>query len=363
MELVGDDAFPRLVNLLLVVWRSQVQGCHGRFFRAVSQVFILAVPTLSNSAGGVAAHAMVGGNKFVIPHGQALFLFLGQQRVHIAEHLVGRGGEYIHGAVLIFTQFAAHSCNGAVLGRAAAVADAVERIGEGEAELIDILFEFISDLVVFTNLAEHRHIGERIQGGVNAVFIYTLPNTQIKRDPVGGAPRQLLCRKAEQVCVVGDGGQCVAEAKAVGQEDILAALAKLLIKVVVAVQDVAEQALRRGDVHIAILIGAAGYVPAAGRHILLEPFELLRIVLLHQLIPVGPFKAEYIFRILFKALKVFQQGFGYVVPDGRLQRPVPGCVQVRGTDRVDARLEGLRVLFHGYSSSMNDLSDHCKVCR
>ena len=128
--------------------------------------------------------------------------------------------------------------------------------------------------------------------------------------------------------MVGDRRQCVAEAKAVRQEDVLAALSELFLKVIVAVQDIAEQALRRGDVDITVFIGAAGDVPAPVSDVLFELFELLGVVLFHQLISVRALKAESVLRVFLKPFKVLVQRLWNVLGDGRLKCPVPGCIQV-----------------------------------
>ena len=91
MELVGDDALPRLVDLLLVIRRAQMHSGHSGPLHAVSQIFILTVPAFAHGTGGVSTYAVIGGDELVVPHGEALLLLVGEHGVHIAENLICGG--------------------------------------------------------------------------------------------------------------------------------------------------------------------------------------------------------------------------------------------------------------------------------
>jgi len=130
-----------------------------------------------------------------------------------------------------------------------------------------------------------------------------------------------------------------AEAEAVRQENIRAALAERFLKIAVAIEDIAKKRFRGGNVDIPVFIRAAGHVPPPLRNIFLQFFEFLRIVFLHQLVAVAPLKAEAIIRVFLEERKIIPQGGGDVFAQRRFEIPVPGGIQVSGGNGVNARLE------------------------
>ena len=96
-------------------------------------------------------------------------------------------------------------------------------------------------------------------------------------------------------------GHSVTKAEAVGQVDIPAAflIAKGIGKILVAVENVADQGFGRGAIDIAIFPSASGGIPTSCGYVLLDLFKFLRIIFFHQSVTVGAFPVEDVVGIVF----------------------------------------------------------------
>ena len=142
------------------------------------------------------------------------------------------------------------------------------------------------------------------------------------------APDQLLGGEAVQTHVRLDGGQGIAEAEAVRQENIGALLAEFLLEEAVPVEDLAHEGLGGGNVGVHGVPGGAGDVPAAVRDIALQLLIEVGIVFLRQLVAECAFEVHAVVRILVHQLEIALEGALHAVADGILNGPVPLGVQM-----------------------------------
>ena len=93
-------------------------------------------------------------------------------------------------------------------------------------------------------------------------------------------------------------GKRCRKAEAVGEHVLVAGLAEVLAEVLVAIEDLAKDAFRAGEVDIAFFYRRAGGKPAAGGDVLLHASVVVGKVLLHQAVAVGAGPVEDVVRIL-----------------------------------------------------------------
>ena len=145
---------------------------------------------------------------------------------------------------------------------------------------------------------------------------------------------------------MGDDRQGCAEAKAVGQEQVDAASAKLPREETVPVEQIAHLGFCRGHQHIVGIQTAARRRPTPRRHVTANALEGLRVVLLDQHVAVGALEAEHVLGMSLQQGEVAIEGLGQVRADGVLQRPQPLGVQVGIAHGIDGDGDRIGLVGH-----------------
>ena len=330
MELVPHEPRPRALQFLVRVRlaaqpRGQRRGALGRG----GQRLVAAVPPLHHGLRRVAAGAVAGHHQLAVVARQARDL----RRRQLAEQLVGRGRHHLRGPAR--GQALLQHLHRRLLRRAAHVAGAVVLHGHGRPAGGRRAPERRDDGRVAAHVGHQVVVvGARVQGGRHLGAAHAAPHADVERHAVGRAPGQLLAREPGQPAVAHHRGQGVAEPEAVGQEHVHAALPQLAVEPAVAVQHVSHQRLGRGHVGVDGVHPRAAHVPAARARVLLQAGVLGRVVFLHQLVAERALEAEHVVRVLLQQAEVVVERVAQVLVDGRLDRPAPLGVQMRGRDDV-----------------------------
>ena len=362
VELVPQEQLPCKINAFLGISSlSQPLGNRGCALCRVCQQLAFSVPTLVDRMRGQRAKA-VRNMQISRVNGQ-FFDLLGRQ---IKEDLIRAARNdlkvliravLLNGIVKIARRF---------IGRCSAVvARAIVQHARGYTRILCVMVDL---LTVFGTVVDRTQLGILFKfqcivvadkRADDAVAVRANPSAKIHTNGIlighgsgyaavlvddgrTHAPLQLLGGKAHKPHVCGDRGQRPAEAKAVGQENVRALFAELLLKKAIAKQDLAHVCLRRGHVGIRCIPLAARYVPFSLGYVLLESFVKLGIIFLCQRIAERPLKIHAIMGVFFKQRKVIRQGVFYTVADRILDRPVPLGVKVCVGYSIK-----LFVLFHG----------------
>ena len=353
MELVPQEQLPGKVQpLLRILCLTQPLGHAGGALGGIGDQLALAVPPFADGAGGQGTETM--GNVQMPPVGGHGLDLLGGQ---IVEDLIGGGGDHLKGlAVAVVLDGLVQHADRALGGRTAEIAHAVVHHAGGNPGILLVMFDSAEIILIFMDGArvslQFVDVGATQEGADDVISIRADPLAQVHTgmgivghglgdravlviDGRADAPCQLLGREAVQTHVGGDGGQGIAEAEAVSQENIGASFSEFLLKKAVAQKDLAHVRLGGGNVGVAGIPLAARYVPAALGNIFLELLVHLRVVFLGQLVAECAFKVHAVVGVLLEMLEVLDQGVLDVVADGCLNSPVPLGIQMGVSNYVE----------------------------
>ncbi|MCZ7650749.1 MAG: hypothetical protein M5U13_06120 [Thermoanaerobaculia bacterium] len=182
-------------------------------------------------------------------------------------------------------------------------------------------------------------VAARVERREEPRAVRPLPDPERERDRRGSpklaAEPELLGREPDHPGVGGNRRQVEGEAEAVGQEEVARAPAERLLEEALAVEDLADERLGRGQDAVHRLPARPGRVPATGRHGLGDLREELRMVLPEQPVPVRPFEAQRERRKRAERLPVLADGAGQEVADRARESPPPLAVEVGDGDDVE----------------------------
>ena len=206
---------------------------------------------------------MAGHQQLVVPHGQAVLVAV-RQGINILENLVGLSTDHIKVFLPIFCRAGAHALHALLCGSAANVAGAVQVLGIGETAFKGVLCHIVNDGHFAAQVAaEFGAVRPGVGAGQHTAAVHALPITQGKGHAVSTAPTELLGGKAQQPGILHHRRQRLAEAKAVREKNVLRLHAELFLKIPIAKENIAKKCLRRGNIHIAVLIAGTGGIPIA----------------------------------------------------------------------------------------------------
>ena len=263
VELMGDGTLPvQLHSLFIIMGGAQIIRHYAGTLRHIRQFLAAAVPTLTHGPGSVAANAVILHYQFRLPPGQLGFLLRGQLGVQVTEQIIRTGRQHLHIAVFVFVDLLLYKGHRGFLGRTAPIADPVEN--HSAVQIVFFVFiQLLLHKIPVPQLLQRKVIIMGVQTGQHLRAVRPLPHANIKRNAVGAAPTQLLGRKAQQPGVLHHRRQRLAEAKAVRQKNVLRLHAELFLKIPIAKENIAKKCLRRGNIHIAVLIAGTGGIPLA----------------------------------------------------------------------------------------------------
>ena len=249
-----DQSLPGLGHRFLRIGidPQQLRGGEGALCH-IGQHLTLAVQSLAHRPGSITAGTVAGHQQLVVPHGQAVLVAV---RQGITDH--------IKVFLPIFSRAGAHVLHALLCGRAANVAGAVQVLSIGETAFKGVLCHIVNDGHFAAQVAaEFGTVRPGVGARQHTAAVHALPITQGKGHAVGTAPTKLLGRKAQQPGVLHHRRQRLAEAKAVRQKNVLRLHAELFLKIPIAKENIAKKCLRRGNIHIAVLIAGTGGIPLA----------------------------------------------------------------------------------------------------
>src|SRR5262249_27497993 len=151
--------------------------------------------------------------------------------------------------------------------------------------------------------------------------VHALPEPDVERDAHRGSPGQLLGREPAQAAVRRDRGQRPPEPEAVREIDVGARLAELVAEEAVAIEDVPDKGLGRGDVHVPGVYPAPRHAPPALADVVLEARVSARVVFTGEHVAEGALEAEDVAGVLLEELKVVVERVGDVLADRVLDGP------------------------------------------
>ena len=337
-----DQAAPVLRHLLNGIFgRSEPVGHDGRSLCSIAEMLVLPVVQLHRCLRGITSVAMNVHGQFAVEDGQLGMLVEGQE---VFVQLVACGTDNLHRSFAFDTiDNSLHRRN---IGRAAHVARTIIVVGDAERALLDGFDErFVVGQVgaVFIALCIVEAVGHH-----DALSVDALPQTH--REGVAlvalvegvGAPYQFLRREADQSAMLGQRRQVVAEAEAVGQEDVRPLGAELLPVERLSEQHIAYPRLWRADDGFIGIPRTARDVPPPFGNVLLHLFILQGIIFLHPRILHTSLEVEDVVGILSQQEEILVQCVPHILADGGLHIPVPLCVEVCVGHHI-----GLHCLFLG----------------
>ena len=265
-------------------------------------------------------------------------------RQEILEQLVGGGADHVDGAFFpgpLPVDRGLDRRDRFEGGGAARVTGAVIVVGD----VVGVEGRVLRQLFVVRQVlgVEAGAVAQGVGGHHDLVAVQRAPEAELEGDlavhagQVAAPPLQFLRGEADQAAVGGDGGQMEPEPEAVGEEDVRADGAELLLVEALPHQDVARERFRGGNVRVGRLPAAAGDVPAARRDGFAQALEVFRIVLLHPGVLDARLAVEHVVGILADQREVAEERLGDVLRDGGLHVPVPLGIQVRVGDKVGFR--------------------------
>ena len=264
VKLVLDQPFPGLGHRFLRVGidPQQLRGGEGALCH-IGQHLTLAVQSLAHRPGSVTAGTVAGHQQLVVPHGQTVLVTV-RQGINVLENLVGLRTDHIKVFSPIFCRAGAHALHALLCGSAANVAGAVQVLGIGKTAFKGVLCHIVNDGHFAAQVAaEFGAVRPGVGARQHTAAVHALPITQGKGHAVGTAPTELLGSKAQQPGILHHRRQRLAEAKAVRQKNVLRLHAELFLKIPIAKENIAKKCLRRGNIHIAVLIAGTGGIPVA----------------------------------------------------------------------------------------------------
>src|ERR1035437_7149914 len=122
-----------------------------------------------------------------------------------------------------------------------------------------------------------------------------------------------------------DAGQRCREAEAIGQHVLGAGLAEFGAEELLAVEDLADDALGIGRIDVALFPCRSGGKPAAFGDVLLHLGEIGRVVFLHHAVAIGAAEVEDVVRVLFEQVEIKQHRVLDVLADGGGVLPAPSA--------------------------------------
>src|ERR1019366_7910036 len=137
-----------------------------------------------------------------------------------------------------------------------------------------------------------------------------------------------------------DAGQRCREAEAIGQHVLGAGLAEFGAEELLAVEDLADDALGIGRIEVALFPCRSGGKPAAFGDVLLHLGEIGRVVFLHHAVAIGAAEVEDVVRVLFEQVEIKQHRVLDVLADGGGVLPAPLGIEVSVADDIQGRLLG-----------------------
>ena len=362
MELVPQEQLPGKINAFLGISSlAQPLGNRGCALCRICQQLAFSVPTLVDRMRGQRAKA-VRNVQISRINGQ-FFDLLGR---HIQKDLIRAACNDLKILVrtVLLNGIVEITCR--LIGSCSAVVTrAIVLHARGYARILCVMIDLLAILLALVDRTQ-LGIAFKPHGIVvadkradDAVAVRTNPSAKIHTNGIlighgsGYAavlvddgrthtPQKLLRREAHKSHMSGDRGQRPAESKAVGQENIRALFAELLLKKAVAKQDLAHVCLRRGHVCVRCIPLAARYVPFSLGYVLFQPFVKIGIIFLCQRIAERPLEIHAIVGVFFKQCKVIRQGVFHTIADRILDRPVPLGIKMCVGYGIK-----LFVLFHG----------------
>ena len=339
MELVPDETLPDLVEFGAVVGqRAEPVGCDGGPLGRTGQLFVAAIVVLHRRLRGIAPRGVHIHEQLAVVRGQlVLTVEIGEEQV------VARGADHLDRRLRIVERLGqpaaggdraavAHVAHVVAAARIVAEAGVVETVGRTLHQTRVILHVF----------GQFVAVAARIEGRQQRAAVDAVPHAPREGIlpvigcvvEVAAAPAELLRREADQPAVRGQRRQRIAEAEAVGQEDVGRTHAELALVELLSEQDVADERLGRGHVRVVGIPRSARDMPLAAGDVPLHPFVLQGIVLLHPFVLHGAFEAEAVVGEPLHEVEILEERAGDVLADGGLHVPVPLRVEVRIAHQV-----------------------------
>ena len=137
-----------------------------------------------------------------------------------------------------------------------------------------------------------------------------------------------------------DAGERGGKAEAIREHVFIAGLAEVFPVVVIAIEDLAEDALGARQVDVSFFDRRAGWKPAAFGHVLCHAGVVVGVVLLHQAVAIGAGPVKNVVWVFIDVLEIDAESFQEIFADGLRHLPAPLSVEMRVRNDVERRRLG-----------------------